>query len=100
RCPRTLRSCPTRRSSDLTPASPEGSGSWCWLDRRRPSPLQCAMSQAAAVVETGGMVAPSLVELELVMSLAVSSVPKSKTNVAARSEEHTSELQSRVELGC
>ena len=28
-----------------TPASPEGSGSWCWLDRRRPSPLRCATSR-------------------------------------------------------
>jgi hypothetical protein len=35
------------------------------------------------VVEAGRMAMPSLVELELVMSPAVSSVPKSKTNVAA-----------------
>src|SRR5262249_61175556 len=35
----------------------------------------------AAAVETGGMVAPQLVELELAMSPAVSSVPKSKTVV-------------------
>ena len=33
---------------------------------------------AAAMVETGGMVAPYFVELELVMSPAVSSVPNSK----------------------
>src|SRR5205823_3772672 len=28
-----------------TPASPEGSGSSYWLDKRRPSPLRCATSR-------------------------------------------------------
>src|SRR5690606_42008273 len=79
RAPRSLPSFPTRRSSDLV--------------RLRSSPRAfCAIRTSASVVRTVG--------IKRIVRATARLMRSAGTHEGARSEEHTSELQSRENLVC
>src|SRR5207253_5487208 len=84
---RHLHSFPTRRSSDLT-----GSGA-----APRAEPVSEAATTTAAAISSAFMTSP-LVEVEPLDFAPIVTIGQG--HVAPRSEEHTSELQSRGHLVC
>src|SRR5207253_10621435 len=83
--PRDLHSFPTRRSSDLRPTVSRSSAA-CWS---APKAALAAICSSSAWIDT-------FTAGNAILSLLV----KSLTVLTLRSEEHTSELQSRGHLVC
>src|SRR5690606_41266689 len=98
--PCTLASFPTRRSSDLGPfhrSRPCSGGRRGWISAPRTRKMRAFFSlkragnlMNAVVVAVGLMLLLSLCRVHVVVALII----------GARSEEHTSELQSREKLVC
>src|SRR5699024_12276202 len=98
--PRPLPPCPTRRSSDLTVliaplTMPPIPSQTTLIPRLRPSnaspmPLVTAVAASQAVCQTTP-IASNTVDITVSRTLAAA---------PTRSEEHTSELQSRFDLVC
>src|SRR5206468_12191316 len=83
-----LHSFPTRRSSDL------GSAAGCWLRRPGMRSTDRAATTAPIALTRKAIVKPAFAVSPLARRCVAMMVP------ATRSEEHTSELQSRSDLVC
>src|SRR5699024_12755652 len=86
-CHLYIHSFPTRRSSDLVCVE---IGRPVWL---------CASAAAIKTFSSSGVIFPSLEPISAMIP-AFSFVPSIPCSISSRSEEHTSELQSRFDLVC
>src|SRR5690606_41281680 len=95
-CPRDRHSFPTRRSSDLITSTPTDSGRVMRTShfllglRLRPVVASIVMLATTAVGARA----------QIVVNTFETHVRATRDSVSARSEEHTSELQSRENLVC